>query len=158
MAVYAQASEAWRGLEIGEKITSNQMLERLGLDQTVRATVSSFLSRQVFKGKAIKDGQLDGLVLYRKVEAADDRRGKRRREEREVTDRDIGRAVLTTIDNLKAELRSEKEITKDLIEEGKQLKQLYAQAQAKILELNEELQKREPTREVKLSDLRDMTK
>ena len=65
---------------------------------------------------------------------------------------------MNAIDTLKAKLRSEKEITKDLIEEGKQLKQLYAQAQAKILELNEELQKREPTREVKLSDLRDMTK
>ena len=158
MAVYAEASKAWKGFEIGEKITSNQMLERLGLDVTARATVSGFLSRQVLTGHAIKDGKRENLILYKKVAAAEARKERPRCEEREVTDRDIGNAVLKVIDNLKDKLRDERATVKDLVEENKQLKQLYEQAQAKILQLNEELQKREPSREVKLSDLQELGK
>lgn len=158
MSIYSQARKAWEDLEIGQKITANQLLEKLGLDQTARATVSSFLSRELSKGQAIKEGKREGFTLYKKVAPAEARKERLSREERELTDRDIGNAVLKVIDNLKAELRSEKEIVKDLVEENKQLKQIYDQAQAKILELNQELQKREPTREVKLSELRELGK
>jgi len=145
MGVYAQASKAWKGLPIGEKLTATQLREKLGLGEDARATVSGFLSRQALTGRAIKEGKREGLILYKKVAPAEAPKRQPRREERELSDRDIGNAVLKVIDTLKTQLTDERATVKDLVEENKQLKQLYDQAQAKILELNEELQKREPT-------------
>jgi hypothetical protein len=158
MGIYSQASEVWDGLEIGQKITERELRERGGLDQSARRTVASFLSRRIRRREAVKDGKRDGFTLYKKIAAAEAPKGQPRPEEREITDREIGNAVLKVIDNLKAQLRSEKETTKDLIEENKQLKDLYEKAQTRILELNEELQRREPGKAVKMSDLQELTK
>lgn len=168
MSIHGQARLIWEELAIGDKITSKELMERAGLDKSNIKIVSGFLSHRIPRNEAVIEGKLDGKFCYKKIAVLSDRRKEKLNEtpetrkqtrpyRRQLTDLDVGRSVITVIDDLKTQLRNEKQTTKDLVEQNKGLKVAYDQAQKRVIELNTELNEKK-TRPVNLSALADLTK
>ena len=133
---YGKAREAWEHLQPGDVVSAPQLAKLSGVKRA--KNVSSFLSQMLRRGLAIKDGKNDGKLCYKKVGIVEPTPKRDLLNEAQV-----GRSIIDLIFQLRdeihrqrSELHDEKLVVKELVEENHKLKELYDQAQQRILELN----------------------
>lgn len=143
-----ESRKAWDGVPVGKKITSLGLLRRAKVKKTETSVkrFSSFLGRMVKKGEAIRIKEANNrLVHYQKVNRSRIKlqRIKTQRPTTEFNLHQLGESILRIIDERKNEIKMLKDQLKQshidmraLVDQKKELDELYMQAQEKILALN----------------------
>ena len=153
----AKAKKIWNELPVGSRITASELRSKLPDSTEVKEggmymrSVSSYLSRRIFKEEAVHDGKVGRWGVYKKL-SDDTGQTKVRKEPAEFNELQLGRSILAIIEDQKAKLKTEKETIKDMVHRIKELEELYRAAQQKILALNQT----DRPKSFKLHDIQNM--
>lgn len=148
MSAFGEAKKIWAAVNIGEGITSEQLIIKAGVEPTEnnRKSFSSFLCQMVKKGEAQRDGKGGKHILYVKSNGVPLK--PKPLEEKSYSMLELGEAVFEvvqglrrTVEFLRVQLKEEKSLVREMTDQKAKIEQMLKDSQTRILELNSTKQK-----------------
>lgn len=156
------ARQYWQTLPVGNTTTARRIFNALYItditinERYANKLITSFLGRMQQRGYAKAVGKDSGGTLYEKLSTPESKPAPKSKSNDTFTCAELGESILDIIDKLKLELREYKADLTQAIEDKTNVERLYAKAQDKILELNNQLQCKKGRGSISLHELQEV--